>query len=113
MKADELATKRDGTPKYDAEIVMVQGEEDLGDKLTRKWKITNIEYGLHDPIPFDHKGTEPLIIKAAIGRTLIKRVYVDNGSAINVMYGHCLKGLPLDIQRYLKSAMTALVGFAG
>lgn len=35
-KVDERAKKKDDTPKYDAEIAMVQGEEDSGDKLT--WK---------------------------------------------------------------------------
>nr|KAJ0221494.1 hypothetical protein LSAT_V11C200077210 [Lactuca sativa] len=67
------------------------GEEDLGDKLTWKRKVTSIKFGLHDPIPFDYKGTEPLIIKTTIGRTIIRRVYVDNGSVVSVVYEHCLK----------------------
>lgn len=92
---------------------MVQGEEDPGGKLTRKWKVTNIEFGLHDPIPFDHKWTDPHIIKATIGRTLIRRAYMDNGSVVNGMYEHCLKGPPQDIQRYFKPTTTTVVGFSG
>lgn len=67
-------TKKDGTPKYDAKIAMVQGEEDPCDKLTRKLNITSIEFRLHDPISFDHKEMKPSIIKAKIGRMVIRRV---------------------------------------
>lgn len=113
LRVDERTLTINDTPNYDAGIAMVQGEEDPGDKLTRKRKITSIEFSLHDPIPLDHKRMEPMIFELAIGKTLIRRVYVDNGNAANVMYEHCLKGLPPDIQRYLKSATVAVVGFTG
>nr|KAJ0212586.1 hypothetical protein LSAT_V11C400181580 [Lactuca sativa] len=103
----------DRSARYWLAILPPRSEEDPGDKLKREWKVTNIEFSLHDPIPFDRKGTESLITKAEIGRTLIRRVYVDNANTVNVMYEHCLKGIPPDIQRYLKPATTAMVGFVG
>lgn len=38
---------------------------------------------------------------------------MDNGKSVNIIYKLFLRGLPKDVQKYLKSAISPVVGFAG
>lgn len=97
---------------YDIEITMIQGGK-ANNNLIKKHKALNIEFNIHDPIPIDHHGTEALVIMGAVGRTLIRRIYVDNGSSVNIIYEHCLKYLPSDAHNYVQPATSVVVGLAG
>ncbi|GJS37123.1 hypothetical protein Tco_0535505 [Tanacetum coccineum] len=56
---------------------------------------------------------EPLIIKAKVEGYLVRRVYADEGSSVEVMFEHCFENLSLKIKARLRETHTDLVGFAG
>nr|GEV00292.1 reverse transcriptase domain-containing protein [Tanacetum cinerariifolium] len=59
-------------------------------------------------------GTEgPMIIEAKIGGQYIHRMYVDGGSASEILYEHCFNRLRLEIKNQLVPATTPLIGFSG
>lgn len=51
----EPNAKKEEVRTYDVEIAKIQGGGGLNVKLI-KWKIVNIEFNHHDPIPFDYQG---------------------------------------------------------
>ncbi|GKB24902.1 hypothetical protein Tco_0864303 [Tanacetum coccineum] len=60
------------------------------------------------------KGTEGLmIIEAEIGCHCIHRMYVDGGSASEILYENCFNRLRLKIRKQLIPATTPLIGFSG
>ncbi|GJW09011.1 reverse transcriptase domain-containing protein [Tanacetum coccineum] len=44
---------------------------------------------------------------------LVRRVYVDEGSSVEVMFEHCFENLPEKVRAGLRETRTDLVGFAG
>ena len=56
---------------------------------------------------------EPLIVEAEVERYTIRRVYVDQGASVEVMYEHCFENLDFSIRSQLKETSTPLVGFSG
>ncbi|GJV50822.1 hypothetical protein Tco_1446563 [Tanacetum coccineum] len=56
---------------------------------------------------------EPLIIEAEVEGYLVRRVYVDEGSSVEVMFEHCFENLPAKVRAGLRETRTDLVGFAG
>ncbi|GJZ18593.1 hypothetical protein Tco_0554716 [Tanacetum coccineum] len=56
---------------------------------------------------------EPLIIEAKVEGYLVRQVYVDEGSSVEVMFEHCFENLSLKIKARLRETHTDLVGFAG
>nr|GEX52895.1 putative ribonuclease H-like domain-containing protein [Tanacetum cinerariifolium] len=56
-------------------------------------------------------GEEPLIVEVDVEGYLIRRVYVDEGASVDVMFKHCFKNLSLTIKARLKETQTDLVGF--
>ena len=79
----------------------------------KKRRRANIEFSIDDPVPKDHVGTEHLIIKAVVGKSLVHRIYVDNGSSANIIYSHCLSKMPPEIQEFTRLPTSSVVGFAG
>lgn len=71
---------------------MIRLKEKMMPMKKRKWM--NLEFSHNSQVLMGHKRTKPLIIKALMGKTLIHRVYVDNGSSVNIIYEHCLDQLP-------------------
>nr|GEW05335.1 reverse transcriptase domain-containing protein [Tanacetum cinerariifolium] len=65
--------------------------------------------------PLDEgEGTEgPMIIEAEIGGHCIHRMYVDGGSASEILYEHCFNRLRLKIKNQRVPAITLLIGFSG
>ncbi|GKD17718.1 hypothetical protein Tco_1206876, partial [Tanacetum coccineum] len=55
---------------------------------------------------------EPLIVEAEVEGYLVRRVYVDKGLSIEVMFEHCFKNLNPRIKARLRETQTDLVGFA-
>nr|GEW38117.1 reverse transcriptase domain-containing protein [Tanacetum cinerariifolium] len=62
----------------------------------------------------EEEGTEgPMIIEAEIGGHCIHRMYVNDGSALEILYEHCFNRLRLEIKKQLVPAITLLIGFSG
>ncbi|GKB35285.1 reverse transcriptase domain-containing protein [Tanacetum coccineum] len=61
----------------------------------------------------DDVSDEPLIIKAEVEGYLVRRVFVDQGAAVQVMLEHCFRNLPMTVQARLMQTHTELVGFSG
>nr|GEY52932.1 reverse transcriptase domain-containing protein [Tanacetum cinerariifolium] len=62
----------------------------------------------------EEKGIEgPIIIDAKIGGHCIHHMYVDGGSASEILYEHCFNRLRLEIKNQLALAITVLIGFIG
>nr|GEW22729.1 hypothetical protein [Tanacetum cinerariifolium] len=61
----------------------------------------------------ENKGIEgPMIIEAEIGGHCIHRIYVDGGSASEILYEHCFNRLRSKIKNQLMPATTPLIGFS-
>ncbi|GJW63661.1 putative nucleotidyltransferase, ribonuclease H [Tanacetum coccineum] len=76
------------------------------------------EAWMNTPITFpgvisDDASDEPLIIEAEVEGYLVRRVYVDEGSSVEVMFEHCFENLPAKVRAGLRETKTDLVGFAG
>ncbi|GJY56359.1 reverse transcriptase domain-containing protein [Tanacetum coccineum] len=76
------------------------------------------EAWMNIPITFpgiisDDASDEPLIIEAEVEGYLVRRVYVDEGSSMEVMFEHCFENLPPKVRAGLRETRTDLVGFAG
>ncbi|GJZ96701.1 reverse transcriptase domain-containing protein [Tanacetum coccineum] len=66
------------------------------------------------PLLGEDEGTEgPMIIEAEIGGHCIHCMYVDGGSASEILYEHCFRRLCLEIRNQLVPATTPLIGFSG
>nr|GEW66626.1 reverse transcriptase domain-containing protein [Tanacetum cinerariifolium] len=62
----------------------------------------------------DNEGQEnPIVIEAEVEGRLIHRMYVDGGSALEVLYEHCFNKLHLKIKNHMIPATTHLIGFSG
>nr|GEV34938.1 hypothetical protein [Tanacetum cinerariifolium] len=62
----------------------------------------------------DEDGTNDLmIIKAEIRGYFIHRIYIDEGSASEILYGHCFNRLRLKVKIQMVSATAPLIGFSG
>ncbi|GJY80656.1 reverse transcriptase domain-containing protein, partial [Tanacetum coccineum] len=61
----------------------------------------------------DERMEGPMIIEAEIGGHCIHRMYVDGGSASEILYDHCFSRLRPDIKNQLMPATTPLIGFSG
>ncbi|GKD53788.1 hypothetical protein Tco_1287175 [Tanacetum coccineum] len=60
------------------------------------------------------EGTEgPMVIKVEIGGHCIHRIYVDGGSASEILYEHCFSRLRSKIKNQLVPTTTLMIGFSG
>ncbi|GJU99174.1 hypothetical protein Tco_1328445 [Tanacetum coccineum] len=93
-------------------ILMVQPWERVArQKITQSFS-PNTEI-LFPPLDED-EGTEgPMIIEAEIGGHCIHRMYVDGGSASELLYEHCFNRLRREIKNQLLPATTPLIVFSG
>ncbi|GJU81703.1 reverse transcriptase domain-containing protein [Tanacetum coccineum] len=113
-KDQPKATKKGETSGKDKAlaILMVQPWQ----KVARQ-RITQ-SFSLDSKISFltlrEEEGTEgPMIIKAKIGGHFIHRMYVDVGSASEILYEHCFKRIRLEIKNQIIPATAPLIGFSG
>ena len=65
------------------------------------------------PILNDDLSEEPLIIEADIAGYLVRRVFVDEGASVEIMFEHCFNNLHPSIRSGLKPTRTDLLSFAG
>nr|GEW00471.1 reverse transcriptase domain-containing protein [Tanacetum cinerariifolium] len=64
-------------------------------------------------IPSDDVSDEPLIVEAEIEGYLVRRVFVDQGAAVQVMFEHCFRNFCPAIQARVSRTHMELVGFSG
>nr|GEZ24720.1 reverse transcriptase domain-containing protein [Tanacetum cinerariifolium] len=64
-------------------------------------------------ISTDDVSDEPLIIKADVEGYLVRKVFVDQGAAVQIMFEHCFDNLSSAIKAWLTPTQTELVGFSG
>nr|GEW15125.1 reverse transcriptase domain-containing protein [Tanacetum cinerariifolium] len=89
---------------------------ETGERKKRKVRETT-ESWINIPISFptislEDIFEEPLIVEAEVEGYLVRRVYVDEGSSVEVMFEHCFENLNPIIKARLKETQTNLVGFA-
>nr|GEX13879.1 hypothetical protein [Tanacetum cinerariifolium] len=59
----------------------------------------------------DDVSDESLIIEAKVEDYLVRRVFVEQGAAVQVMFEHCFNNLPSSVKARLVPTLTELVGF--
>ncbi|GKE07926.1 reverse transcriptase domain-containing protein [Tanacetum coccineum] len=64
-------------------------------------------------ISSEYISEEPLIVEAEVEGYLVRQVYVDEGSSVNVMFEHCFENLEVKTKARLKETQMDLVGFTG
>ncbi|GKA09855.1 hypothetical protein Tco_0689288, partial [Tanacetum coccineum] len=67
-------------------------------------------HGRDNPQPAKVVSQEPLIVEAEVEGYLVSRVYVNEGSSVEVMFEHCFENLNPKIKARLKETQTDLVG---
>nr|GEV22580.1 hypothetical protein [Tanacetum cinerariifolium] len=68
----------------------------------------------HNTDEYESKGTEsPMSIEAEIGGHCIHRLYVNGGSASEILYEHYFNRIRPEIKNHLVPAITPLIGFSG
>nr|GEW73147.1 hypothetical protein [Tanacetum cinerariifolium] len=55
----------------------------------------------------------PLVIEAKMGGHVIHRMYIDDGSSMEILYEHCFSRLRPEIKSQMVPATTSLTGFSG
>ncbi|GKA23906.1 reverse transcriptase domain-containing protein [Tanacetum coccineum] len=88
-----------------------------GEQRVARQKITQ-SFSLSLEIPFpplgDEDGAEgPMIIEAEIGGHFIHRIYVDGGSASEILYEHCFNRLRPKVKNQMVPATAPLISFSG
>ncbi|GKC71405.1 hypothetical protein Tco_1117288 [Tanacetum coccineum] len=80
-------------------------------KITQSFS-TNLEISF-PPLENKERRDSLIVIEAGVGGHLIHRMYVDGGSAFEVLYEHCFNRLRPEIQNRMTPATTPLLGFRG
>ncbi|XP_071906205.1 uncharacterized protein [Coffea arabica] len=71
-----------------------------------------ISYGPTDPVPAASSSHEALVIEVLTNNYIVKKVYIDPGSLVDVMYLRTFESLQL-AREHLTPVRTPLVGFGG
>ncbi|KAD3642299.1 hypothetical protein E3N88_31523 [Mikania micrantha] len=112
-KKDTPNRQQNDKEKKNKEILMVSVGESPDDRKRRdqeEWMARKIKFPAIRP---ERKSSVPMVINMTVGNAKIHRVYLDGGSASEIMYEHCFNQLDEDIRRTLKTSYTPLIGFAG
>ncbi|XP_027083887.1 uncharacterized protein [Coffea arabica] len=123
---------RDGSPGYGPNIVgvinTISGDPTGGDSQNSQKRTycqagmevveqssrlsEDITYGPRDPVPAASSNHETLVIEVLTNNYIVKKVYVDPGSSVDVLYYRTFESLKLTREQ-LTPVRTPLVGFAG
>lgn len=128
MKMSYLIKELKQTSKKDQQKIVKKGETSSKDKaqtilMVQTWqksvkqKITQ-SFSPDPEISFpplgENEGNEgPMIIEAEIGGHCVHRIYVDMGSASEILYEHCFNWLRLKIRSMMILATVPLIGYSG
>ncbi|GJT74397.1 reverse transcriptase domain-containing protein [Tanacetum coccineum] len=92
-------------------ILVVQPWERVARKRITQCFSPNSEISF--PPLGEDEGTEgPMIVEAEIGGHCVHRIYVDDGSASEILYEHCFIRLRPEIKKQLIPATIPLIGFS-
>nr|XP_027103133.1 uncharacterized protein LOC113724429 [Coffea arabica] len=84
-----------------------------GESSSRRLKMyEKIIYGPEDAVPLASNNHEAIVIEVITCNYKVKKVYIDNGSAIDVLYYKTFKELQLE-DRQLVPVQTPLISFTG
>nr|GEY56774.1 reverse transcriptase domain-containing protein [Tanacetum cinerariifolium] len=109
---DQSKAGKKETPTKDkkAAIYMIQSRQ----RMTRQKVTQSFECVREITFPplSTSSGVEgPLVIKAKIGGHMVHRMYVDEGSSIEILYEHCFNWLRPEVKNQIVPATTSLTGF--
>ncbi|GKF28076.1 reverse transcriptase domain-containing protein [Tanacetum coccineum] len=65
------------------------------------------------PIDEEEGAEGPMIIEAEVGGHFIHHMYVDGGSASDIMYEHCFNKLLPEVKSRMVPSTASLIGFSG
>nr|GEY20838.1 reverse transcriptase domain-containing protein [Tanacetum cinerariifolium] len=88
----------------------IKDKKRKGREITEPWMNIPISF---PAISSEDVSEEPLIVEAEVEGYLVRRVYADEGSSVEVMFEHCFEKLDPRIRAKLKETQTDLVGFGG
>ncbi|GJV34594.1 reverse transcriptase domain-containing protein [Tanacetum coccineum] len=93
-------------------ILMVQPWQRVArQKITKSFSLDlKISF---PPLGDEDKTEGPMIIEAEIGGHFIHQIYVDGGSASEILYEHCFKRLCLEVKNKMVLATAPLIAFSG
>ncbi|GJU03126.1 reverse transcriptase domain-containing protein [Tanacetum coccineum] len=113
-KEQPKVTKKGETAGKDKAMVilMVQPWEKVARQRITQSFSSNLEISF-PPLGEDEGIEGPMIIEAEIGGHYVHRIYVDGGSALEILYEHCFSRLRPEIKKQLIPATTPLIGFSG
>ncbi|GJU90017.1 reverse transcriptase domain-containing protein [Tanacetum coccineum] len=106
--------QRSNGPQKAKVINMVQSHP-----LGRKRKTTMRDEGWMNvpitfpPVPARDLSEEPLVIEAEVEGYLVRRIHIDEGASIEIMFEHCFNMLHPAIQARLVETQTTVSGFSG
>nr|GEV05671.1 hypothetical protein [Tanacetum cinerariifolium] len=86
----------------------VKDKKQKGKEMTESWMNIPISFPL---ISSKDVSEERLIVEAEVEGYLVRRVYVDEGSSVEVMFEHCFENLDPRIKARLRETQMDLVGF--
>ncbi|GKA50637.1 reverse transcriptase domain-containing protein [Tanacetum coccineum] len=113
-KDQSKATKKEETSGKDKPlaILMVQPWQRVSrQKITQSFS-PSLEI-LFPPLGDEDGAKGPMIIKTEIGGHFIHRIYVDGGSASEILYEHCFNRLRPEVKNQMVPAIAPLIGFSG
>ncbi|XP_071905664.1 uncharacterized protein [Coffea arabica] len=87
-----------------------QADMEVAESSSRLSEV--ITYGPHDPVPAASSNREALVIEVLTNNYIVKTVYVDPGSSVDVLYYRTFESLKLTREQ-LTPVRTPLVGFGG
>ncbi|KAK1433246.1 hypothetical protein QVD17_10155 [Tagetes erecta] len=86
-----------------------KGRKRIGSS-TDRWMYQEISFPAIGP---DEVHEEPVIVSAVMAGHQVRRIYVDNGSALEIMYFQCFRQLDEEVQKLLLPVNAPLQSFSG
>ncbi|GKE55840.1 hypothetical protein Tco_1495025 [Tanacetum coccineum] len=114
-KKENLDRRQHGNNNGKGNVINMAWTHD--DNRKRKSKTSRAKDWLNvlitfPPIPVDDVSDEPLILEAEVEGYLVRRVFVDQGATVQVMFEHCFDNLSPSIKALLTQTQTDLVRFS-
>lgn len=94
---------------YHLEVQMLEKHDIM--RIEGEISHPEISFGVEDDRSLTHPHEDALVITAGIERYEVKRVFMDTGAAVNVIFEECF--MQMDIHKPLDGVTTTLHGFAG
>nr|GEX53911.1 reverse transcriptase domain-containing protein [Tanacetum cinerariifolium] len=89
-------------------------QQEAGIFFFEKKETSGISRDQSGDVTREKDGAEgPMIIEAEIGGHFIHRIYVDGGSASEILYKHCFNRLRPEVKNQMVPATAPLIGFSG